>query len=149
MMNKTKLLKIKILFVIFIIIISTIIPNQVMAQNEDVANGNNGATTTTPSITLDDIINNGNSFLNIGDSSNITTETEVKDISDWVSGILLTIAIGVTLISAIIMGINFLTQTVEDKAKIKESMTPWVIGIFISFGAYTIWKITMNIFMNL
>lgn len=148
-MNKTKLLKIKILFVIFIIIISTIIPNQVMAQNEDGANGNNGVTTTTPSITLDDIINNGNSFLNIGNSSNITTETEVKDISDWVSGILLTIAIGVTVISAIIMGINFLTQTVEDKAKIKESMTPWVIGIFISFGAYTIWKITMNIFMNL
>lgn len=148
-MNKTKLLKIKILFVIFIIIISTIIPNQVMAQNEDVANGDNGATTTTPSITLDDIINNGNSFLNIGDSSHITTEAEVKDISDWVSGILLTIAIGVTVISAIIMGINFLTQTVEDKAKIKESMTPWVIGIFISFGAYTIWKITMNIFMNL
>ena len=37
----------------------------------------------------------------------------------------------------------------EDKAKIKESMTPWVIGIFVAFGAYGIWSITMNIFMNL
>ena len=44
------------------------------------------------------------------------------------------------------MGINFMVQSVEDKAKIKESMIPWVIGIIISFGAFGIWQITINIF---
>ena len=97
--------------------------------------------------TLDDIIKNGKSFLQLGDTS-VANEDELKSLSDFVSGILLWIAIAVTLISAIIMGINFLTQSVEDKAKIKESMTPWVIGIIISFGAYTIWQITINLLSN-
>lgn len=62
---------------------------------------------------------------------------------------MLIIAVGVTLISIIIMGITFMTQSINDKAKIKEAMTPWLIGVFISFGAFTIWKITMNVFMKL
>ena len=97
--------------------------------------------------TLDDIIKNGKSFLQLGDIS-VANEDELKSLSDFVSGILLWIAIAVTLISAIIMGINFLTQSVEDKAKIKESMTPWVVGIIVSFGAYTIWQITINLLSN-
>ena len=47
------------------------------------------------------------------------------------------------------MAINFAIQSVEDKAKVKESMVPWIIGIFISFGAYGIWKITMTIFYGM
>lgn len=101
----------------------------------------------TRATTLDDIIKNGKSFLQLGDIS-VANEDELKSLSDFVSGILLWIAIAVTLISAIIMGINFLTQSVEDKAKIKESMTPWVVGIIVSFGAYTIWQITINLLSN-
>lgn len=98
-------------------------------------------------LTLDDIIDNGNSFLEVEDSK--PDEGKLQDLSNTVSGILLTIALVVTLISAVVMGINFVVQSVEDKAKIKESMIPWIIGIFISFGAYAIWKITMSIFYNL
>lgn len=101
----------------------------------------------TRATTLDDIIENGKSFLRLGDTS-VANEDELKSLSDFVSGILLWIAIAVTLISVIIMGINFLTQSVEDKAKIKESMTPWVVGIIVSFGAYTIWQITINLLSN-
>ncbi len=98
---------------------------------------------------LDDIISNGKSFLQLGVTKNEINEDKLKTLSSFVSSVLLWIAIAVTLISAIVMGINFLTQSVEDKAKIKESMTPWVIGIIISFSAYTIWQITINIFSNL
>lgn len=97
---------------------------------------------------LDDIIINGKKFLQSG-STNVIEETELKSLSDLVSGILLWIAVAVTLITAIIMGITFLTQSIEDKAKVKESMTPWVIGIIISFSAYTIWKITIAVFSSL
>ena len=100
--------------------------------------------------TLDTIIGGGNSFLEAGNSSLVSTlnESKLEGLSNTVSGILLTIAVGVTLISAVVMGINFVIQSVEDKAKIKESMVPWIIGIVISFGAYGIWKITMGIFYN-
>lgn len=98
--------------------------------------------------TLDTIISSGDSFLDDGNDSLAATpsESSLKKLSNTVSGILLTIAVAVTLISAAVMGINFVVQSVEDKAKIKESMVPWIIGIFISFGAYGIWRITMSIF---
>lgn len=98
---------------------------------------------------LDDIISNGKSFLQLGATGGKINENELKTLSSFVSSVLLWIAIAVTLISAIVMGINFLTQSVEDKAKIKESMTPWVIGIIISFGAYTIWQITIKLLSSL
>ena len=100
---------------------------------------------------LDDIIDAGKSFESAGSTSTATgvDGSQLKPLSNMVSNVLLTIAVGVTLISAVVMGINFTIQSVEDKAKIKESMVPWIIGIFISFGAYGIWNITMNLFYNI
>lgn len=98
--------------------------------------------------TLDSVINSGKDFLSQGNSTIVgaPNETELQSISSTVSGILLTIAIIVTVISTVVMGINFVIQSVEEKAKIKESMVPWIIGIIVAFGAYGIWKITMGIF---
>ena len=102
---------------------------------------------------FEDIITGADSFLELkpDDSTGAVTigEDKLQKISNTVSGVLLTIAVGVTVISAVVMGINFTIQSVEDKAKVKESMIPWMIGIFISFGAFGIWKLTMGIFYNL
>lgn len=122
----------------------TQIPNVTTSTTKKTTSETKGSLPTS----LDDIINNGKSFLQLGNTDSIN-EDELKSLSNFVSSVLLWIAVAVTLISAVIMGINFLTQSVEDKAKIKESMTPWVIGIIISFGAYTIWQITISIFSSL
>lgn len=102
-------------------------------------------------LSVDDIFSGANSFISAGSESSAKgiTSDELNNISQTVSGILLTIAIAVTFISIAVMGINFAIQTVEDKAKIKEAMVPWVIGVFISFGAYGIWKMVMEIFYNM
>ena len=94
---------------------------------------------------VDDIIKSANAFLQVGEDSNIIDATRLQTVSKFVSGVLLTIAIAITVISAAIMGIKFMTESVEDKAKIKESMTPWVIGILVAFGAFAIWQVTINI----
>lgn len=100
--------------------------------------------------TLDQIMTDADSFLTL-DNNNVVTPSQegIKNMSKTVSNVLLTIALGVTLISAVIMAIQFAFQSVQEKAKIKESMVPWVIGIFISFGAFGIWNITMSIFYQL
>lgn len=106
----------------------------------------------TKALSFDEIMQGADDFLQIGEDSSSTVdidESELKKISQTVSNVLLTIAVGVTLISAIAMGINFTIQSVEDKAKVKESMVPWIIGIFVSFGAYGIWRITMGVFYGL
>ena len=105
----------------------------------------------TNAFSLEDVIGYGNDFLQQGNTSTVVTPSpeSLKLLSNSVSGILLSIAIVVTLISVVIMGINFIIQSVEEKAKIKESMVPWIIGIIISFGAYGIWKLTMSVFYQL
>lgn len=99
---------------------------------------------------LDDVMNNGNSFLNAGsENSTMIDQNDLKSLSNFISGVLLTIAIGVTVITGAIMGLNFITQSIEEKAKVKESMVPWVIGIIVSFGAFTIWEVAVNLFQSL
>ena len=99
---------------------------------------------------LDDVMNNGNSFLNAGsESSTMIDQNDLKSLSNFISGVLLTIAIGVTVITGAIMGLNFITQSIEEKAKVKESMIPWIIGIIVSFGAFTIWEVAVNLFQSL
>lgn len=99
---------------------------------------------------LDDVMNNGNSFLNAGsESSTMIDQNDLKSLSNFISGVLLTIAIGVTVITGAIMGLNFITQSIEEKAKVKESRVPWVIGIIVSFGAFTIWEVAVNLFQSL
>lgn len=93
-----------------------------------------------------ELLDSAKDFENAGGSGGVIEESGLQSISNSVSNILLTIALGVTVISAAVMGINFAIQSVEDKAKIKESMVPWMIGILVSFGAYGIWRITMGIF---
>ena len=108
------------------------------------------STTCMADSSLDDIMNNGNSFLNAGsESSTMIDQNDLKSLSNFISGVLLTIAIGVTVITGAIMGLNFITQSIEEKAKVKESMVPWIIGIIVSFGACTIWEVAVNLFQSL
>lgn len=108
------------------------------------------STTCMADSSLDDIMNNGNSFLNAGsESSTMIDQNDLKSLSNFISGVLLTIAIGVTVITGAIMGLNFITQSIEEKAKVKESMVPWIIGIIVSFGAFTIWEVAVNLFQLL
>ena len=100
--------------------------------------------------TLDDVLSKGDDFLNAADdTTNTIDEGDLQELSGFISGVLLSIAIGVTILSGVILGIKFVTQSIEDKAKIKESMVPWIIGILVSFGAFTIWEIAVNVFQNL
>lgn len=108
------------------------------------------STTCMADSSLDDIMNNGNSFLNAGsESSTMIDQNDLKSLSNFISGVLLTIAMGVTVITGAIMGLNFITQSIEEKAKVKESMVPWIIGIIVSFGAFTIWEVAVNLFQSL
>ena len=86
-------------------------------------------------MTFDSIFGSAQDFISqgSGSSSQGIDEGELKNISDTVSGVLLTVAVAVTFISIGAMGITFAVQTVEDKAKVKESMVPWLIGVLVSF----------------
>ena len=98
-----------------------------------------------------DWISDASNFSSEGsaDSSEvITMDTgKVKTVSNTISGILLGISVIVAVITTAVLGINFIVQSAEEKAKVKEALVPLIIGMIISFGAYAIWKFAIQIFM--
>lgn len=96
-----------------------------------------------------EIIGGGESFLNIGKGAyannkpldegalNITS----REIFNLLFAIAAVLAIGVGLV----IGIQFITGSVDEKAKIKETLVPYIVGCIVIFSAFTIWKIVMEL----
>ena len=61
-------------------------------------------------------------------------------------GLLFPLGIAVTVIVGGVLGIKFMLASAEDKAKVKESLVPYVVGCVVIYGAFGIWKLTIEIF---
>lgn len=44
-----------------------------------------------------------------------------------------------------ILGIQFMIASAEEKAKVKETLVPYIVGCIVIFGAFTIWSIVVNL----
>lgn len=96
----------------------------------------------------DDVIDSGDDFINKGTSEILDETTEVDqskldDTVDKVYNALLTLGIILSVLIGAILGIKFMTGSVEEQAKIKELLMPYVTGCIVTFGAFGIWKILM------
>lgn len=101
---------------------------------------------------VDKIFSDAKSFISddSSGSSDIPVKTEnIQKISKVISSILLAISIIVAFITITLMGINFMIQSTEEKAKVKEALIPFCIGAIVSFGAFGIWKIAVTLFVQL
>ena len=97
--------------------------------------------------TLDGIISGADSFISARDKDADTISTDdMKDISDGIYNVLLTIGIIIAILIASILGIQFMIATAEDKAKIKESIIPFIVGCIVVFGAFAIWRAIVIVF---
>lgn len=119
--------------IVFILVFLTVISiaNQVMAFG------------------LDTIIKGADNFIQAGDINGTINQNNLKKTSDSIYKILLIIGIIVTVIAAIIIGMQFVTGSVEAKAQIKEKLIPYIWGTAIIFGAFTIWKILVDILQGI
>lgn len=87
-----------------------------------------------------DIINQGRSWLTL-----VEREGQNREGGNWTSfndlaGILWGIGIFIVLICGTILGIKYMFASLEERANIKESMKPYIIGAVIIIGALSIWK---------
>ena len=99
-------------------------------------------------ISFTEIIESADDFLGIGEGQEQISESDLQTISDTIYSILLLIAIGATVIVGLIMGIKFITGSIEEQAKIKESIIPYIIGCVVVFAGFTIWKVLVNILQD-
>lgn len=123
-----------ILLILFIIgLILIIIPNQTFARNP-IEGG------------ISDIVEDGRNFLTLdGPGMPPITDIMIKPVSDYIYNVLLAIGIVLALAIGIILGIQFILGSIEEQAKIKEALIPYVIACIIIFGGFTIWKIVVQV----
>lgn len=93
---------------------------------------------------MGDIIKSADDFTKAGSSTALKYD-EIGKVSDMLYNIFLSIGIIVAVVVAMILGIQFMTGSIEAKAKVKESLIPFVVGCVVIFGGFGIWKIVVLI----
>jgi hypothetical protein len=95
--------------------------------------------------TVDSIMQGAKDFLSEGQDSIHYDETKLKKVSNLIFNILLAIAIAAAVIVGMVIGVKFMVSSIEEKAKIKEALVPYVAGCVVVFAAFGIWKLAVTI----
>ena len=62
-----------------------------------------------------------------------------------ISSCLFIVAIITAVIVGLVIAIKFITGSVIEKAEVKETLTPYIAGCVVVFGAFGIWKLVVTI----
>ena len=102
---------------------------------------------------MDNIIKEGNKFINNGrtnDNQNTVVDNDkVKLVTDKIYNTLLVIGIVLSVIIGGILGIQIMWGSIEQQVKAKEMLMPYAAGCIVTFGAFGIWKICIELFSQL
>lgn len=99
----------------------------------------------------EDIFYAGDNFLADGkkaqdaDSDSEIDDTQIQEQFNKIYNILFSLGVVLAVLVGAILGIKFMIGSVEEQAKIKETLIPYIIGCIIIFGAFGIWRIVLNI----
>lgn len=80
-----------------------------------------------------------------GNPVTIIDQTQMQESIDTIYTVLLYIGIALSVIIGAILGIKFMLGTVEEQAKVKETLIPYALGCIVVFGAFGIWKFMMQL----
>lgn len=94
-----------------------------------------------------DILTAGNEFISSGKSASDGTinNVDLKNTIGSIYNLLFSLGIVMSVIIGAIIGVKLMFGGIEEKAKIKEKIVPYIIGCVIIFGAFGIWKIAINL----
>ena len=95
---------------------------------------------------ISDVIKGGDSFIDEGSKSDSVIdekafEGNLQSFSKTLNGILIIVGMVIAVVITGILGIKFMIGSVEEKAEVKKSLIPFIIGCVIVFGAFGIWRI--------
>ena len=127
-MYKKFLRVICLIFIMLIILGSTIAVNAVSIQEETYAQNIVKVADTLSSI---DAINPLNYADKIG---NVTNADSLKNMGNVIIGIVQFVGSAVSVLALIVIGIKYMMGSLEEKAQYKETMKPYIIGALLVFG---------------
>lgn len=100
---------------------------------------------------MDSIMQDGDSFLDDGKKtgSNLIDQSQLKANINDVYNIIFTIGVALSVVIGAVLGIKFMMGSVEEQAKVKETLLPYAIGCIVVFGAFGIWKLIITMGGNI
>ena len=98
---------------------------------------------------ISDVINSGKGFIDSAKSDITVSGDTIKEASANIYNILFYIGTILSVLVGAILGIKIMMASVEDKAKVKESLIPYIVGCAVIFGSFSIWKIAVNMFNSI
>ena len=100
----------------------------------------------TEGYSISNMITDAQNFTQSGNSvESMINTTALKNTSTLIYKTLFSIGLVVAIIVGIILGIQFMIASAEDKAKVKETLIAYVVGCVVLFGAYGIWRTVIYI----
>lgn len=84
-------------------------------------------------------------FLKSAGSGITVDKDQLTSASDEIYNTLTSIGMIVAVIVGMILGITYMMTGAVDKAKVKESIMPYLLGCIVIFGAFGIWKLVINV----
>lgn len=112
--------------------------------------GTIGQSNASSSHTPDEVIDEANDFISAGQNEGTKINGEaLKEASNTLYNILLVIGIFLAVAIGMYLGIKFMLSSAEDRAKVKESLVPYIAGCVVIFGAFIIWKLAITLLGNL
>ena len=93
---------------------------------------------------MDEFFQDGEKFLQTGEDD-VINKDELNKVSQKIYNAFFAVAIGVAVIIGAVIGIKIMTGSVEEKAKMKEMLIPYVIGCVVIFSVFTIWSVIVKI----
>lgn len=76
-------------------------------------------------------------------------DTQMETIGTRIFTAVSNVGIVASVVVIAIIGVKYMLGSVDEKAKYKETLMPYLIGAFLVFGASTIGKIVYNLFKNI
>ena len=92
---------------------------------------------------LEDMISDADSFVNQGSVK--YNDAALQNFSKTFYNIMLTVGVFAAAIVGGILGIRLMLASASEKAEAKKMLVPYVVGCFIIFGGFAIWKIALTI----
>lgn len=89
--------------------------------------------------TAGDFLNMGASQADKGGFNTTKVTNRFIEIIDFLYGI----GLMVVFVATIILGIKYMMVNPNEKSRIKQATTPYIIGVVIIFGAATIWRLVI------
>lgn len=105
--------------------------------------------TETAEASIEDVINDGDAFVNAGNASDAYSEQDLQNFSRTIYNILLAAGILIATAMGGILGIKFMTSSVDEKAEVKKLLVPYVVGCVVVFGGFGIWKLVVTMLQTI